>query len=203
VQHLNFYSQLDRTVEPPFSARQQLWLVAAVVVVVVLVYILLLFTNHASDGQRASLQQQQQQMEVQLEQLRAKKTRLQQDEALSTEITVLRDEIKFRRQLLASIDPNSALLEKGFADHLEGLARQTIRGMWFTEIQLQQGGRQLALTGRARAPEYVPQFLQKLAVEPVFSGHQFRVFKLNVPEQQEHQYLLDFELRANEEDKPR
>ncbi len=196
MQHLNLYSQLARAVEPPFSARQQLWAMAAVVVVMVVMYSVLLVGERSLQEELEQLQQQQQSISVTLDELKARKARLEKDETLNNEIAMLRSDIKFRRQLLATIDPNTKVMENGFADHLGGLARQQIEGMWFTEIQLLEGGQQLALIGRTLAPEYVPRFLQKLATEEIFEGHQFRVFRMNIPAEQKH--LLDFELRANE-----
>ena len=89
-------------------------------------------------------------------------------------------------------------MENGFADHLQGLARQQIDGMWFTEIQLQNGGQQLALIGQTRRPEYVPRYVQKLTAEDIFIGHQFRVFRMSVPADKKN--IFEFELRSKEID---
>lgn len=197
MQHLNLYSELDRVVEPPFSGRQQLWIVCAVFVVMMLAYGVLLIGSQLMESELAELAARQQTMTEQLDTLKAKKYKLERENNLDGEIASLQNDIQFRRQLLASIDPpNSEQVEAGFASHLEGLARQNIDGMWLTEIQLQQGGQQLALMGRTRAPEFVPRYLQNLATETIFSGRQFRVFKMNIPEGENN--LLDFELRATE-----
>lgn len=196
MQHLNLYSQLDRDVAPLFSARQQLQLLAVVCVLMIATSIGLSVSKNTSEIELSQLVAEQKAVEAELAVLKAEKKRLEQHSVLDNEIAGLQHEVKFRRRLLASIDPDKTFLKKGFADHLSGLARQHIDGMWFTDIQLQQGGQQLALMGRTRAPEYVPQFLQKLSSEEIFSGHQFRVLRMNVPA--ERKDLLDFELRANE-----
>ncbi|ARN73597.1 PilN domain-containing protein [Oceanicoccus sagamiensis] len=196
MQHLNLYSELDRAVEPPFSGRQQLWIVAAVVVVMVLVYGVLLVGSQSLQSERDALAQRQLTISDQLEQLKERQAKLERDNNLDAEIALLLNDIDFRRQLLASIDPNTNQVENGFAGHLEGLARQHIDGMWLTEIQLQQGGQDLALIGRTRAPEFVPRYLQNLATESIFSGRQFKVFKMSIPEGETN--ILDFELRGQE-----
>ena len=196
MQHLNLYNELDRAVEPPFSGRQQLWIVSVVFVVMILAYGVLLIGSQSLQSELDELAGRQQTISEQLDTLRARKAKLERENNLDGEIALLESDIQFRRQLLASIDPNSQKIEAGFAGHLEGLARQNINGMWLTEIQLQQGGQELALMGRTRAPEFVPRYLQNLATESIFSGRQFRVFKMSIPEGENN--LLDFELRATE-----
>lgn len=197
MQHLNFCSQLERTVEPPLSARQQLIFVVLLTVVLIVAYGGLSISAGGLMEQRNQLQAEQAALADTVANLQARKTKLEQASTVEREVAILKEDITFRRNLLANIDPNSAVLERGFAEHLAGLARQNIQGMWFTEIQLRQGGQELALKGQTRKPEFVPRYIRKLVHEPVFSGHEFRVFRLNVPEQKQH--LLEFELRAQEE----
>ena len=195
MQHINLCSQLDRVVEPPFSARQQLWFVAAVFVVMLCAYLLITASVSSGVKELNDLHGQQQSLAAQVDSLKAKKQQLQQDKGLQQEIAQLKKDIQFRRQLLATVDPE-ATRGQNFSEHLVGLARQHVDGLWFTEIQLQEGGQQLALLGRTRQAEYLPRYLQKLTAEDVFSGHQFRVLRMNVLEDRTD--LLDFELRSNE-----
>ena len=197
MQHLNFCSQLEKVVEPPLSARQQLTYLIALVVVMLLVYTGLSISSSSLQKEREQLSREQTTLANSVAGLQARKAKLERESTVERDITILKNEIIFRRKLLANIDPNSTVLESGFADHLAGLARQTINGMWFTEIQLHEGGQQLALLGKTNKPEFVPQYLQKLVRESVFSGHEFRVFRLSMPEDSSR--LLEFELRAREE----
>ena len=196
MQHLNFYDQLDRVVKPLFPARQQALSIAIIVVVMLVAYAALLGNKVVISNELDELQQQQQIVASELEQLQAKKTQLERDSNLDAEISRLQNSLKFRRRLLASIDPIDQLAESGFSVHLQGLARQHIEGMWFTDIQLQTGGRQLVLMGKTQAPEYVPRYVQNLSREMVFAGHQFRVFRLTAVENSNG--LINFELRAKE-----
>ncbi len=196
MQHLNLYDQLDKYVEPAFSARQQLRAVFAVSAVMILVAITLWLGQIGLQSELESLQQEQQAVAAELERQKAEKARLENDPELDREIERLKRNVEFRQRLLANIAPEGKMLEKGFADHLSGLARQTMDGLWFTEIQLQSGGQEMALLGRTRDPAFLPKYLQKLSGENVFAGHNFRVFRMNVPT--ERKDLLDFELRARE-----
>ena len=192
-QHLNLYSQLDRVVEPPFSARQQVMVLAAALVVMAAVAALMWWSNRELIAELTQVQADQRRQAAELEDLQAEKAKKMRIDTVKSELTFLTEDIQFRRQLLANIEPDSSD-RQSFAGYLQGLARQHIEGMWFTDIHLLQGGQQLSLAGSTREPEYLPRYLQKLNAEIVFAGHQFRVFRMNAAE--DRPGILDFELRA-------
>ena len=196
MQHLNLYSQIEREVEPPFSARVQLRLLGAAAGVMIAVYLVLLLGTGSTKSELEKVRAQQQSVSAQLAKLQSEKARLQNNPALDAEIAGLERDLAFRQRLLSKVRPGSGVSSNGFAEQLSGLARQHIDGMWFTEIQLHQGGSQMTLMGETREPEYVPRYLQKLASEPVFQGLNFRVFRMYVPE--DHKNLHSFELRARD-----
>lgn len=196
MQHLNLYSQIDRKIEPPFSARLQLKLVSLTLAVMVVIWLALLLGSGGIKNKLATLGSERQTVAAQLKQAQETKAKLENNPELDAELEQLKSDVNFRRRLLATIVPNGDQDSHGFAEHLSGLARQHIDGMWFTEIQLHQGGQQLALLGETKAPEYLPQYLQKLADEPVFEGHRFRVLRLSTTKQ--NQRVHSFELRAKE-----
>lgn len=196
MQHLNLYSQLEQRVELLLSARQQAQWLGAIAALMILICLLLWFSLSRQEGQLATLNAEQNQISEQLAAAKAKKARLENNPELDQSIAALEREVSFRRRLLNTIEPQGESVSNGFAEHLAGLARQHIDGLWFTEIQLQQGGQQMALLGQTRQPEYVPQYLQKLSGEEVFAGHRFRVLRMHVPK--ERRDLHNFELRAKE-----
>lgn len=196
MQHLNLYSQIDRKIEPPFSARQQLRLASLALAVMLVIWLSLAIAGGGMKDELAKLDSQRRAVAAQLAQAEETRQKLLNNPQLDAELERLKNEVNFRRRLLATIVPNGDPDHHGFAEHLSGLARQHIDGMWFTEIQLHQGGQQLALLGETRAPEYLPQYLQKLAHEPVFEGHRFRVLRLHTPKK--NQRVHSFELRAKE-----
>ena len=89
MQHINLVSQLDRVVEPPFSARQQAWLLGGVMLVLVLVYVIALWQQ---TGLNQALQQgraQQAELAKQVEGLSAKKQAQENNSTLVNELAVL------------------------------------------------------------------------------------------------------------------
>lgn len=196
MQHLNLYSQLDHIVEPPYSSRHLILSVVAVFVVILLAAAWLAVDSSAQSSRLEPLLSQQQAVSAELEVLRAQKTRLENDNSDDTRIAALKNDIQFRRQLLGTLEPDAIPAEDGFSEHLRGLARQSVEGMWFTGFSLQDGGGSLSLAGRANSPELVPRFLKKLASEPVYRGHHFRLFKMNAAETGGP--LLEFEITAQD-----
>lgn len=200
MQHLNLFSQLDRVKEPPFSARQQLQLIAIAVGVMLLVYGWLLMGDSSLSKELSAKQQQQRVLSESISQLQAEKDRQLRDSRLAQEIERLKKDVDFRRQLLATVEPDRQADVEGFAIHLQGLARQHIEGMWFTDIELLRGGQELALSGKTRIPELVPRYLQGLSAESAFNGHQFKIFRMHSEPQAGN--VLHFELRAKEQGEP-
>lgn len=194
MQHINLFSQLDRQVEPSFSASHQLKALAVLVVVLLLSYFALLFSSDSLDEELMLAKKEQQAVTAERDALKTQVIKLQQDESLVSEIATLERGVIFRREMLASIDPDEDVKAKDFSEHLSGLARQHIKGLWFTHIQLHKNGRQMVLQGRTQQPEFLPRFLKKLSNEPVFAGQSFKVLKMNVPEK--WQGALNFEVRS-------
>jgi hypothetical protein len=121
---------------------------------------------------------------------------LQNDPLLDQQIATFEREINFRKKIIENLGTSDSSSGKGFALQLSGLARQHIEGMWFTAIELNDGGQQMALIGRSREPEFVPRYLQKLSNEAVFSGQHFKVLRMSAPK--EESGVMDFEIRASE-----
>ncbi|MCR8923044.1 hypothetical protein NO559_09685 [Dasania sp. GY-MA-18] len=198
MQHINFVSQLDRVVEPPFSARQQAGLLAALMVLLVLVYAGLLWQQAGLNQDLQQRRAEQAELVKVVDALNAKKQAAENNSSLINELASLESAIRFRRQLLASIDPDDQYQQKGFSEHLNGLARQQLQGLWFTEIILGKQGGQMALVGYTLKPEYLPQYVQRLSQEQVFNGQQFNVLRMAQAEKQRN--ALRFEMRAAAKD---
>ena len=71
-------------------------------------------------------------------------------------------------QVLISLD-----LSEGFASYLDDLSRVHVPGLWLEQIQLEAGGREVALSGYAHSADKVPQFLKDLSRGEGFRGHVF------------------------------
>lgn len=88
-------------------------------------------------------------------------------------VSNLRSELDRRRMTLAALDRSSPE-NAGFVRELEGLARQTLSGVWLERIEITARGERIHLLGNARHPEQIPEFIAALRSEEVFSGQRFR-----------------------------
>lgn len=68
---------------------------------------------------------------------------------------------------------------EGFARHLKSLARQTMPGLWLTNIALSARGDRIWLQGEALRAELVPTYLQNLADEEPFAAQRFHRLEID------------------------
>ena len=197
MQHINFFKELEQTVEPPFSARQQLILLIALMVILLMTYFVVFWQQSVLEEKVTDVSAEQLSLTASIDTLTARKKVLENNSVLLSEIAILESGIKFRRQLLASINPKDQQGEKGFSVHLNGLARQQLEGVWFTHISLTHRGEQMALQGYTKKPEYLPRYLQKLSAEPVFDGQQFSVLRMT--EAEKYRNAMRFDVRTSEQ----
>lgn len=121
----------------------------------------------------AGLQAQETAEQANVEALRLKYPERKPSAALAAEVARLDRQVAQRRRLIAALNGGEIGNATGFSSHLEGLARQHVEGMWLQDIALARGGRSVALSGRALAPELVPVYVGRLAQEGAFKGNQF------------------------------
>ncbi|OYW19818.1 MAG: hypothetical protein B7Z52_03060 [Burkholderiales bacterium 12-64-5] len=69
----------------------------------------------------------------------------------------------------------------GHARYLRAFARQSVDGLWLTGITVDGPGTAISVQGRTLDPERVPDFLDRLAREPVLSGHGFDHLQMQRP----------------------
>ncbi len=138
----------------------------------------------------AGLQAQELAEQAQVETLRARHPERKPSKALAAEVERLDRQVAQRRRLLAALSGAEVGNTTGFSAHLEGLARQHVEGMWLEDVVLGRGGRTVALSGRAMAPELVPVYVGRLARESPFKGNQFN--QLVIRQSHEDPILVEF-----------
>ncbi len=80
-------------------------------------------------------------------------------------------------QVLVSLN-----LGEGFTSYLEDLSRVQVPGLWLNQIELDEGGQEIALRGFSRTADRVPQFLQDLSGGAEFRGRVFDHLKIEAQE---------------------
>ena len=89
----------------------------------------------------------------------------------------------------------------GYSRYLLAVARQHVPGIWITGIEVTGAGEDVTLRGKSLKPELVPKFVQRLSNEPALEGVQFKVFRLDRPEDEKTKQrapYVDFLIRTSE-----
>jgi len=77
--------------------------------------------------------------------------------------------ITLRKALLGEIQSGAAGTP-AYSEYLRAFARQTVRGLWLTGMQIGEAGGQLTVNGRALQPDLVPVLISQLKREAVLRG---------------------------------
>jgi MSHA biogenesis protein MshI len=206
AQTLNLAGQIARQEVQLFNLRQQLYATLTVALLVVVYGFLQIFFMQGDKARLAVQQAEYQQLQDSLAALVTQRNAMDADKTLDVEVAKLEKRQQFLDGVLRALrDPQSG--SSGFSEQLMALSRQHQEGLWLTRIELSNGGRDMALTGKVTDPALLPQYIQRLSVEPVFAGQAFRVLRLasdnsaeSKPEKTEKQSIgaMGFELRSGD-----
>ena len=114
---------------------------------------------------RAHEQQKQQFTKVTAE-LSPEKREAQLDQDLKS----IEAAIALRQSLLRELGTGGVAGSAGYSEYLRAFARQTVQGLWLTNIQIAEGGGRLTMTGRALQADLVPVLIGRLKQESVLRG---------------------------------
>jgi hypothetical protein len=145
---------------------------------------------------QASLAENKQQHKSAMEELQKIQTELslrQKDANLAKIIIQKTDELANKQKVLNILSRDEFGNTKGFIEHVSGLARQRIDGLWLTQIRIADGGTGVTLKGTTSKPSLLPKYLQRLSSEKAFSGIEFH--SLLMARQEKKTQWLNFSLQ--------
>lgn len=111
--------------------------------------------------------------------------------------------LKQRRQILHSLSNQQHDIGLGFSDHLAGLGRQQLKGLWLSSIELRAGGEEISLKGAMKHATLLPRYLQDLGKEPAFSGLRFQLMKIENSEASRDHMQFEISVAAKSSDNGR
>ncbi|MES2563505.1 MAG: hypothetical protein V4637_12335 [Pseudomonadota bacterium] len=95
------------------------------------------------------------------------------DPSRETELISLAAQVKSRQAVIDALQSGVIGAGTGFSEYMRAFSRQRIEGVWLTGFDISEGGRNLALTGRALSGELIPRYLEGLNRESLLRGRQF------------------------------
>ncbi|MCW8943750.1 MAG: PilN domain-containing protein [Sedimenticola sp.] len=111
----------------------------------------------------------------------------QVNKLLESELNQLVEKRKTGFAMLNTLQTRIAANKQGFSGYFDGLARQSLTELWFTQITISEAGAHLTLKGKTLKPEWVPLLLKNLQDAPAFTGKHFQVVDLVRQEDNESQ----------------
>jgi hypothetical protein len=124
------------------------------------------------------------QAQAQQEKLAAEQKARKPDTGREAELVALLAQVKRRREVIDALKSGAAGTSSGFSEYMRAFSRQTLDGVWLTGFDIDAGGQQLTLSGRALSPDLVPVYLERLNREPLMQGRQFATLKIEQPPEQ-------------------
>jgi MSHA biogenesis protein MshI len=175
-QQINLYQPVLRTQKKVFTARTILELAGIFAFGLVLIFGYARYQLSGLEGNIAMLEQQRNAAMVQLQTLSEQVRPLPRAQLFDDQIRDAELDRERKQVLLRGFRDRRAGATSGFSQHLAGLARQRVDGLWLTRVLVRDNGIELA--GHAEAGELLPRYLARLGREQAFTGTEFASFEL-------------------------
>ncbi len=102
--------------------------------------------------------------------------------------TTLAAELVEAQETLTMLQNAGAMIKRGgfgdttgFSPYFRALARQSVDGVWLTDIAIASGGERIGVEGNTVQAALVPQYIARLGQEPVMKGKAFGKFDITTP----------------------
>ena len=175
-QQINLYQPVFRRQRKLFSAMTIAQAAGLFIAGLALIYAYGSWQVASLGDEIATLEAQRSVAMTQLQTLSAQARPSPRSQLVADQLREAERETLQKRRLLLAFQTRRLGNTRGFAAHLEALARQRIDGLWLTRVEVRDGG--VALEGETEAGELVPRYLARLGTETAFRGTEFSRFKL-------------------------
>ncbi len=194
MQQVNFYRASLQKNNARSSAQKLLLAMGVVSGGLLILSLIYVFQIMQLEDSLGIAQAEQNTKMAQLEALQVKIQARRKDAQLQAEVDALMMDVANRQKVMKVLGQQQFGNIEGFVEHVSGLARQRINGLWLSEVRISQGGQSLGLKGQTLKAELLPRYLQRLSSETVFTGKAFRTL-LMVRDQEQPEQLV-FELQG-------
>jgi len=143
-------------------------------------------------------QQKQKMAMAELQKIQAELSLRKKDANLAKRINERTNELANKQKVINILSRDEFGNTNGFIEHVTGLARQRIEGLWLTQIRISDGGTDVALHGTTTKPDLLPKYLQRLSSEKIFTGTEFQ--SLLMARQEKKKNWLNFSLQNKKAD---
>lgn len=103
------------------------------------------------------------------------------DPRLIQELATGRSLLAVRQEVLDALRHGLGSEARSMAEVLRGFARQTITGLWLTELKVEADSGRMEIRGNTLDPATLPGYIQRLNQEAAFRGQTFAALRLDLP----------------------
>jgi len=196
-QTINLFDHLTKRETIAVSSQHIFIAVMVTLVAVLLVSLVSVYNARQDITLVQQAERDNERLQAQLSELRAESS----NDSKSMQRT--RRLLKQRRQILHSLSNQQHDIGLGFSDHLAGLGRQQLKGLWLSSIELRAGGEEISLKGAMKHATLLPRYLQDLGKEPAFSGLRFQLMKIENSEASRDHIQFEISVAAKSSDNGR
>jgi len=198
MQQVNLYQDELKTQKLNYSS---LMLAQLSLVLIVVLSAVTGFSYFQLQQHQTSLVEKQQKQKIamaELQKIQAELSLRIKDANLEKRLIERTKELANKQKVLNILSRDEFGNTNGFIEHVSGLARQRIDGLWLTQIRISGGGTDVALQGTTSRPDLLPKYLQRLSSEKIFTGTEF--LSLFMARQEKKKKLLNFSLQNKKAD---
>lgn len=135
----------------------------------------------------------------------------QKSQQLAQEVTEAEIHLQALQQASTLLAGDKFGERRGYSDYFRGFARQLVSGLWLTGLRITGSTHDIGIEGQTLQAQLVPQYIERLATEPVFQGKSFSSLEMapavlapgvpgklaTVPAAPANRALLAFKLEAS------
>ena len=180
-QQINLYN-------PAFERKRDLLSLTGVVAacslaigVVVLALVATVVRTSNLENTRAQLAAERDAAQADMKQLAAQLAARKPVSDLAAEVQQLEVALSSRKEAMSTLRSGVISDTRALSEYLTAFTRQSFKGLWLTGLRITNARPDVVLEGRARRPELVPEYLQRLNREEVMRGHAFAELEMRRP----------------------
>ena len=197
-QQVNLYQNELRKQELKYSAAMLTQISLILLIVFSIIAGFLYFQLQQQQSLLAEHQQKQKTAMADLQKIQAELSKRKKDSSLSKRVLDTTKELANKQKVLGILSQDEFGNTKGFVEHVTGLARQRIDGLWLTSLRIASGGTDVSLHGLTSKPSLLPKYLQRLSAEKAFAGTEFQ--SLLMARQEKKKQWMNFSLQNKKTD---
>ena len=182
LQQINLYQPVTTSRNEPFSMEMMMILVGLTCVLMMTVYGMLYWKKNTLQTELTALKAQFEQTTATVEKLESTVGTLTDSKSDQDRLNHLNKVFSSKQNALNELSTMVRGNDNGLSPYFSALARKNIESLWFEQIDIYSGGKQMNLKGQTSDAKNIPIFIASLTTEPAFKGVSFKLFNVKKDE---------------------